>query len=215
VARPGNAARPIARPERRLAERLYSAPPRAAVWPGFAADAYLDYHRTLTDEGGILITYKDIDVRFRHIVWRLLAWSVSTGIAGWAVFDQMPLHSQWIAVGCLFGVAVVNAFIVAKPVELYRSIEIRPDCMILEGGDTFWLGVMEEGWPEFRDDDKGNQILCGSYGTRFVEYLTVRRFDEHDRTPEVFAAHLQEAMQQLWSPSLTLGTVQRGSPPGQ
>ena len=41
--------------------------------------------------------------------------------------------------------------------------------------------------------------LGGIYGTRFVEYLTVRRFDKADRAPEVFAAHLQEAIQQLWA----------------
>lgn len=37
------------------------------------------------------------------------------------------------------------------------------------------------------------------YGMRLVEYLTVRRFDELDRTPEVIAAHLQDAMRQLWA----------------
>ncbi len=58
---------------------------------------------------------------------------------------------------------------------------------------------MEGGWPAFQPDKEGNQILCGIYGTRFVEYLTVRRFDELDRTPEVFAAHVQDAMRQLWS----------------
>ena len=53
--------------------------------------------------------------------------------------------------------------------------------------------------PAFQPDKKGNQLLCGIYGTRFVEYLTVRRFDEFDRMPEVVAAHLQDAMRQLWS----------------
>jgi hypothetical protein len=41
--------------------------------------------------------------------------------------------------------------------------------------------------------------LCGIYGTRFVEYLTVRRFDELDRMADVFSAHVQDAMMQLWS----------------
>jgi hypothetical protein len=31
------------------------------------------------------------------------------------------------------------------------------------------------------------------YGTRFVEYLTVRRFEELGRMPEVIAAHLAPA----------------------
>jgi hypothetical protein len=58
---------------------------------------------------------------------------------------------------------------------------------------------MEGGYPAFQPDKKENKILCGIYGTRFVEYLTVRRFDEQDRMMEVFAAHLQDAMQQQWS----------------
>ncbi len=37
---------------------------------------------------------------------------------------------------------------------------------------------------------------------RVVEYLTVRRFDELDRTPEVIAAHLQDAMRLLWTVAL-------------
>jgi hypothetical protein len=32
-----------------------------------------------------------------------------------------------------------------------------------------------------------------------VEFLTARRFDEFDRMPEVMAAHLQDAMRQLWT----------------
>ena len=42
-------------------------------------------------------------------------------------------------------------------------------------------------------------MLSGIYGTRRVEYLTVRPFDEFDCTPTVLAAHLHEAMPQLWS----------------
>ena len=54
---------------------------------------------------------------------------------------------------------------------------------------------METDWPAFQ----GN-VLCGIYGTRFVEYLTLHRFDdEFDRTGDVFKAHLQEAMMQLWT----------------
>jgi hypothetical protein len=97
-------------------------------------------------------------------------------------------------------VAIVNWLIVRKPVEIYRRVEVRPDCMILEGGEIFWLRHMENGWPEFQPDEDGNHILCGIYGTRFVEYLTVRRFDDLDRMAEVFIAHMHEAMTQLWAP---------------
>ena len=62
------------------------------------------------------------------------------------------------------------------------------------------------------DDALGQEIMFGLYGTRFVEYLTIRRFDEYDGMPEVFAAHLQTAMQQLWDPT---GTLRNSSRPRQ
>ena len=58
-----------------------------------------------------------------------------------------------------------------------------------------------------KPDKDGNQVLCGVYGTRFVEYLTVHRFDDEDRTPEIIATHLQTAMRQLWGPPLACGTA--------
>jgi hypothetical protein len=87
--------------------------------------------------------------------------------------------------------------------------------MILEGSEVFWLRLMDTGWPEFKKDEEGNLVLSGIYGTRFVEYLTARRFDEQDRMPEVFAAHLQDAMRQLWGAALTFGTAYTTSPPRQ
>ena len=117
----------------------------------------------------------------------------------WLTLGHSPVQSEWINVIFLLGIAVLNWLIVAKPVEIYRRVEIRPDCLILEGAEVFWLALMENGLPSFQADEEDNQVLSGIYGSRFVEYLTVRRFDEYDRMPEVFAAHLQEAMQQLWN----------------
>ena len=165
----------------------------------FQPDPYFDYGRYLTDEGGILIVYKDLDVRFRHTLWRLAAWTSSTSIGAIYLGPYAPLANHWVHVVALVTIAVINFLIVRKPVELYRRIEIRPDCLIIEGQDVFWRRHIEGGYPTFRPDDKGNQILGGIYGTRFVEYLTVRRFDENDRMMEVFAAHLHDAMQQQWS----------------
>ena len=71
--------------------------------------------------------------------------------------------------------------------------------MIIEEADVFWCRYIEGGWPALEPDEDGNQVLCGIYGTRFVEYLTIRRFDDLDRGPEVFASHLQDAMRQLWT----------------
>ena len=95
--------------------------------------------------------------------------------------------------------AILNWIIVAKPVEVYRRVEIRPDCLIVEGEEVFRQRFMEGGWPAFRPGLDGTQVLCGIYGTRFVEFLSVRRFDEFDRAPEILAVHLQDAMQQLWN----------------
>jgi len=211
--RPAVPARHIIRAERSTPRRVLAAPAiPSSSWAGFQPDPYVDYGRFLTPEGGILLAYKDLDLRVRHIFWRVFAWTTTTGGEGWYLFHHSPLHSFWLNLVCLLAVGVINWFIVAKPVEVYRRVEIRPDCMIIEGSDIFWLRYMECGRPAFRPDDEGNQVLCGVYGTRFVEYLTVRAFDEHDRAPEVFAAHVQEAMRQIWETALATGTVHFDSP---
>jgi hypothetical protein len=143
---------------------------------------------------------QDIDpTDFRAVaLWRVFAWAASTGGEAWFLYHHSPVQSFWLNLACWVVIGVINALIVMKPVELYRSVEVRPDCMIIEGAEIFWLSHMENGWPTFQPDEEGNQKLSGIYGSRFVEYLTVRRFDELDRMPEVFGAHLQDAMQQLW-----------------
>jgi len=165
----------------------------------FQPDPYLDYGRYLTNEGGILIVYKDFDVRLRHTLWRLFAWTSFTSLEAIYLAPYTPVGDHWGRVAGLVTLAIINFIIVRKPVELYRRIEVRPDCIIVEGQDVFWRRHIEGGFPTLRPDDQGNQVLCGIYGTRFVEFLIVRRFDEKDRIMEVFAAHLQDAMQQLWS----------------
>jgi hypothetical protein len=200
VRQPAVVSRSIARSEATVAylERspiALPAPSQAESQP----NPYVDYGVSLTREGGILIAYKDLDLRFRHTLWRIFAWTAFTGPEGWLLLHHSPVHAPWINIACLLAVAIVNGIIVAKPVELYRTIEIRPDCLILEGSEIFWRHKMEAEWPAFRLDAERDLVLCGIYSTRFVEYLTVRRFDELDRAPEVFAAHLQEAIQRLWN----------------
>jgi hypothetical protein len=173
---------------------------RRNLWGTKTEDPYLDYGRFLTPEGGVLFVYKDIDTKFRHTLWRAFAFAAATGLAAWALIHHSPVESGWIRLALLILAGVLNWFIVSKPVEIYRRIEIRPDCMILEDKDVFWFEKMDAGLPSFRPDQEGNRILCGIYGSRFVEYLTVRRFDDYDRMPEVFIVHLQEAMSQLWLP---------------
>jgi len=200
VARPTRVARIVARtPPGRIERRAPVADANIRQQPTFTFDPYFDYGRSLTPEGGLLIIYKDIDERLRHTIWRVVVWSMFTGFEAWTLFQKSPIHALWIKILCLIAAAVLNWLIVRKPVELYRRVEIRPDCMILDGYDVFWASFIEGGLPSFRPDEKGNQRLCGIYGTRFIEYLTVRKFDENDRMPEVMAAHLQQAMMQLWT----------------
>ncbi len=164
-------------------------------------DAFVDYSRVLTPEGGIIISYKDYDLRWRHTLWRVFAWGAATGFEGWLIHNYSPVLTNWLNAACLLLMAVINGLIVMKAVEIYRSLEVRADCMIVEGKDVFWLRKIEDNWPAFQDDKdhKDRRILCGIYGNRFVEYVTVHRFDECDRTPEVLAAHLHDAMTKLWS----------------
>ncbi len=174
----------------------------AHVSRDFAPDPYVDYSRSLTPEGGILIIYKDIDTRLCHTLLRFFLWTSVTGGEGFYL-SRYPFAYEWTWVACLAAVALLNWLIVKRPVEIYSRIEIRPDGMILDGRDIFWTRYMEKGWPSFRPDSEGNLLLSGIYGTRHVDYLTVRRVDPNDlfdRRPDVLAAHLQDAMRQLWTP---------------
>jgi hypothetical protein len=171
------------------------------------AGPYLDYRRMLTPEGGVHITYKDLDTRLRQYVWRVFAWAAYMSLESWLLLSHSPVQSDAINWLCLAAMAGLNFLILWRLPEVYRTVEIRPDCMVLDGRDTFWLSRMENGLPAFRQEDEETSVLCGVYGTRFVEYLTARRFDEYDRMPEVLAAHLQDAMQQLWMSPLALGAA--------
>ena len=70
--------------------------------------------------------------------------------------------------------------------------------MIIEGMETFWKENMPLGWPGFMPNEAGHFVLAGVYGTRWIEYLTIRRFDDNDRAPEVFASQLAAAMKYQW-----------------
>lgn len=164
----------------------------------FSPDPYVDYARYLTAAGGIAIIYKDLDERWRFIIRRFCAWVGATGIAAWLFLYHSPVHSLAINLLVLVVAAILNWLIVRQPIQVYRTMEIRPDGMILDGRDTFWLRYMET-WPAFGPGADGTQVLHGIYGTRHIEYVTVRSFDPYDAAPTVFAAHLNEAMKQLWS----------------
>src|SRR5580692_7838551 len=92
--RTASAARPLPRaaaPIRKIvrselaqpSRNTLASPPPAANWNGFQPDPYVDYGRFLTPEGGILFIHKDLDLRLRHTLWRIFAWTLSTGMEGW------------------------------------------------------------------------------------------------------------------------------------
>jgi hypothetical protein len=160
---------------------------------------YVDYSRRLTAEGGVLILCKDLDLRVRVFFWRALAGLAFTGFEAWLLLGNSPVQAEWINESCLFLMIAVNFFILWKPPEIRRSIEIRPDSMVLDGKDVFWLGSMES-LPDFQRNENGNLVMSSIYGTRHIKYLIARRFDDNDRMGEVLAAHVKEAVQQLWLP---------------
>ena len=96
-------------------------------------------------------------MRLRHTLWRIFAWTLSTGMEGWFLLRHSPLQTEWITLICFFAVAYINWLIVASPVEVYRRVEIRPDCMIIESTDVFWLRLMECGWPTFGSGADGSR----------------------------------------------------------
>jgi hypothetical protein len=160
---------------------------------------FKDYTRVLTPEGGVLIFYMDQDRSLFLAMLRVFTWTVATGLGGWAIFFESPLN----VVQCLLTFALlifINVRIVRRPIEVSHSVEIRSDAMIVDGKDVFYAEDIGDNWPELemKDDDPDRMVICGICGTRFIEYMTANRLDENDRTPELLAADLEAATEQLW-----------------
>jgi hypothetical protein len=159
---------------------------------------FADYSRHLTPEGGIVIAYKDIDRSLGYALLRGFAWIVSTGVGARIIFLLgLPLLS---ACGCLVALAFLAALIVRIKFEVKHTVEIRPDGMIVDGADFFALSDIGTNWPSLVmiDDDPDRMVIAGTVGTRYIEFLTANRAGASDRTPEVLAADLEDAMEQLW-----------------
>jgi hypothetical protein len=165
--------------------------------PDLRPDPYPDYARRFTAEGGVELIFKDLDQSWAITLRACALWILAMGPTLIYALTRSPLEGVWNGVS-IVAAAIVYGVIVAKPVEFYRSLEIRPDCMIIDRADVFWKAFMDFGWPSFQPKEENVQVLAGVYGTRWVEYLTLRRFDENDRTPEVLTTHLQAAITQLW-----------------
>jgi hypothetical protein len=160
---------------------------------------FKNYVRMLTPEGGILILYRDQDRGWFLMVMRVFAWIMATGVGGWLIFFISTLSiTQSLFVFALL--MLVAWLIVRQTVETSHSVEIRPDAMIVDGKDVFYAEDIGDNWPQLqmKDDDPDCMVICGICGTRFIEYMTANRLDQNDRTPEVLAADLRAAMEQLW-----------------
>jgi hypothetical protein len=158
------------------------------------------YVRMLTEEGGILIAYKDQDRGVFLTLLRFFTWITATGVGGWLLFieSDVPVGRCLLALAAL---TVISWHIVRRPIEIFHTVEIRPDILIIDGTDVFYAEDIGENWPELqmKDDDPDCMVIAGICGTRFIEYMTANRLDENDRTPEVLAEDLEAAMEQLWS----------------
>jgi hypothetical protein len=184
---------------RRIAPRLTRVAPRTpGPSLGYQINPYIDYSRTLTREGGIKIVFKDHDASFWQMIWHLVVWLGPTAI-GWLVISHSSITGDVRRDICLALLGGTVGYFVGWPAGVFRSIEIRPDCMILDDRQVFWATHMQAGWPQLRPNPDGSLILAGIYGTRHIEYMSIRRGDPLDAAPEVLAIHLQDAMQRLWS----------------
>ncbi len=160
---------------------------------------FVGYTRTLTSEGGVLIAYKDLDCRVRYTILRIYTWTVVNGLGAWGVFQHSGL-STLKGGACLIVLGILTWLIVRMKIEAQHTVEIRPHCMVVDGTDVFRADDIGDNWPELKakDDAPDQATICGICGTRFIEYMTVNRLDENDRTPEVLQADLKNAMEQLW-----------------
>lgn len=176
--------------------------PVAQSCEGNRPNPYVEYSRTLTAEGGILLTFKAIDDAFLLKLRRFFLWACSTCFEIWFAMHFLPGTAMFAKVLCLLVASFVNWRIVKKPVEIMRSIEIRPDCLVFDGRDLFRRQYFENKLPSFELDHSNAYVLSGTYGTRHVEFLSLRRFDENDRAPEVLRMHFADALMQLWRHAL-------------
>lgn len=174
-------------------------------------DPYVEYDRRYTAAGGIELSYLSNDLTFMRILWR-----IACGVSILSIVTLGMLKLFAVSNGCaeipactytddqwrhgwtgFIGLAAILIFVFSLPLHVVHTIEIRPDCLILDREDVFWSGHMESR-PVFRLNEDGAHVLRGIYGTRRVEFLVLRPVDENDATPTVLANHVEEAFQQLW-----------------
>jgi len=157
------------------------------------------YSRSLTPDGGILITYKDLN---RSLLCRSLRVFSCVALSGACLAPILDLEAfSWAQAASVGTLALANWIILKFKVRKGHAVEVRPDCMIIDGTDIFLADdIGDENWPTLHHDpdDEGHQFIGGICGTRFIEYMTVNSLDESDRTPQVLEADLTLAFEQLW-----------------
>jgi hypothetical protein len=161
-------------------------------------DSFNGYTRRLTDRGGYLIQYRDC-IRSRLLGGIRFIVAVTCTIGGvWFLADStLPILPRIV----LFVVELVIVMLFARfPITQRHSAEVHPDGLIIDGKYFFPADEIGDNWPSLQmlDDDPDRLVLCGICGTRFIEYSTVNRVDENDRTPERLMQDLELAMEQLW-----------------
>jgi len=184
-----------------LDELTPAAPTGTAPYAEERRNPFVDYARILTPEGGILILYRDRATGWLYTLFRVVVWLILTVIEIWLLGKTELTTGQamlWFAI--LNGATL---FLVTRKIKRRHAVEIRHDRMILDGKHVFWARDIGRNWPQLqkKDGDPEQMVIAGICGTRFVEYMTANRWDDNDRTPEVLAADLQDAMQQLWGRS--------------
>lgn len=176
-------------------------PPQArglgAQHPG--PNPYEGFDRQFTDEGSTLCTFTAKDDR-AWVWWlKFAAWLLANGAFGWLLI-QPPLSDALLWKAPLWsGTAWLSWWVLFTDNGHLCTIEIWPDCFVVDGTDIFWRAYIELGLPTLVSVGKDAYALAGTYGTRYVEFCRIHAFDENDRQPQVFLAQVQFAMQQHWS----------------
>lgn len=175
------------------------------IYPEVRPNPFVDFSEGYTAGGGIVFQYKDVDESTSMFVGKLFFWTIATIVAAIYLRHMAP-GSIWVRLAEFIVILTVNWICVGGPREILRQVEIRPDGMIFDGVDVFWReAACSEGFPEFSPSGDGLK-LTGTYGTRKMHYMSIRRFDPNDRSPEVFARRFNAALRQLW-----MGVAQPGS----
>lgn len=156
-----------------------------------------DYQREITGSG-VRITYRS---RVAHIlldVLRFMTWVLGTLSAAYMLLFASGF--SWPTCFLLFvGIAVLGWWGLFLPLPVTHSIEVRQDGLVVDGR-LFFLEGFGDNWPSLlmQNDDPNRMVLAGLYGSRYVVFAGVHRFDANSRVPELLAQDLDLAMDQLW-----------------